>query len=149
MIKPKRLNGWSNLNNEKMEIRRENYFENEFIKIWLEDDIIFLEYAPNVVITLDIAIKIVKERLKISSGTTRPMVSDARKAATMDKDARGYFSEGDSIKYVSAGAILINNKLHQFIGNIFLKVNKPPIPAKLFTSKESALKWLERYKNLN
>jgi hypothetical protein len=124
---------------------KESYFKNEYAEIWLENGIICARHN-SASFTFDMAQKLVEERLKISAGISRPILIDVKQCISIDVEAREYLSEGDSLKFVRAGAFLIDNPITKFIGNIFINVNRPTVPSKLFTDLNKALKWLEQFK---
>lgn len=120
--------------------------ENDYVKIWLEDGIIHSSYKPNLVINLEIAKQMVKERLKISDGIARPMFIDISNLVSIDLEAREYLSGGDAVKFVSAGAIYSTSPISKFQGKLFVDVNQPEATAKIFSNKEEAIEWLQQYK---
>jgi hypothetical protein len=46
---------------------------------------------------------------------------------------------------VKAGALITGSAVNKTIGNIFLSIDKPLVPTKLFTNEESARQWLREY----
>ena len=46
---------------------------------------------------------------------------------------------------VTAGALLTGSVLNKTIGNLFLKIDMPPVPTKLFTNEEKAKLWLRQF----
>ena len=128
---------------------REKYFKNDTIEMWIENGILHGVYAPYAVITLEVARINVAERLKIADGKTYPVCVDFTKAKTASREARSYFSAGDGIRGISAGAFLVKTEIEAFLLNTWLKLYKPKVPAKLFTEKEEALEWLEPFKRIN
>jgi len=126
---------------------RRNYFKNPYGEMWIEDGIFYVVHAEGNVITKDIAISQVYERFKLTEGITYPMFIDSRGLKYVTKDAREYLNKGDGVKYINAGAFLINSSVQEIIGNYFLKFTRPPIPARLFTRQEKALLWLQQFKN--
>lgn len=116
---------------------------------WLENGIVRLVYLPDSIITLEIAKQMVKQRLEVMGGIIRPVFVDMRGMMSINAEARKYLAGREAIKYVSAGAIYLDNYLHYLTGTVFLKIDRPSIPSKLFTDKEKALRWLEPFKNLN
>jgi len=42
--------------------------------------------------------------------------------------------------------MIVKNTFQETIGNIFIFLNRPAVPARLFTDKKEAIKWLENYK---
>jgi hypothetical protein len=129
-------------------MEKKNYFENEYTQMWIEDEILYLVYKPNLITTINVAKKIVEDRLKISNGLSRPIFLDARNLVSVDRASMKYYKTKESMQHASAGAFLINHPIARFIGNIFLNIDKPPIPAKIFTDKAKALQWLEYYKGI-
>jgi hypothetical protein len=128
---------------------KEAYFENLYAEFWIENGIFFISYKQGLVINIEIAKQNVADRLRISNGITRPMFTDGRNFVSIDLDSMEYLKSKDAMRYISAGAFLMDNYLHKLMGNLFLTIDKPPVPAKLFTDKEAALQWLEQFKYTN
>jgi hypothetical protein len=118
-----------------------DYIENDFVKLWIEDGIVH-EYFKVERITLEMAKKIVEDRLKLSNGVTMPAFVYSNKVKTMDKDARDFFVSEEALRYLSASAMLIDNYVTFMVGKLFLAFSKPAL-------KVEILDWLEHYKNLN
>lgn len=121
---------------------RESYLENDYAEIWIEDGIVFNIYKPNLVLTLDVAKLLVEDRLKVSNGVSRPLFADISELVSVDRNARRYLSR-EGGKLVDAGAFLVTSPISKFAGNIFMKIDKPSVPMRLFTSKERAIDWLK------
>jgi hypothetical protein len=63
------------------------------------------------------------------------------KSAT--KEARDYMNDPEGgLKGLVGGAFLSNSIVATVFINLYLKINKPVIPAKFFTKKAEALNWL-------
>jgi hypothetical protein len=63
---------------------------------------------------------------------------------SVSKDAREYLAnEGTAL--VKAGALVISSLLTEMIGNIFLSVNKPKVPTRLFLDEATAIAWLKQF----
>lgn len=123
--------------------------ENKYHKMWVQDGVVHQEYKPELRINIDIAKSMVQDRLSLINGQTMPLLIDARNFASIDSDARRYLGSHDAAKLQSAGAIFINNYLVMLASNIFLNINKPPIPAKVFTDKNKAIRWLQQFRFIN
>jgi len=115
--------------------------------MWIEDGIFYVIHTEGVVITKEIAVSQVNERLRISNGVIYPMYIDARGIKYATKDAREYTKGADGIKYINAGGFLINNAVLEILTNYYFKFNRPKIPVKLFTDQAKALQWLQQFKN--
>jgi hypothetical protein len=46
-------------------------------------------------------------------------------------------------KNAIAKAIIVKNLGHRLIGNVFLNINMPPAPTRLFKTEAEARKWLD------
>lgn len=124
-----------------------NYFENEYTKMWIEDGVLYTTYSPNLSVTLDIAKQCIADRLKFTNGESYPMLCDIRNIKETDPHARSYMSKGDGIKDISAGAFIVKTQLEKFLFNTFFRLNKPPLPGRIFTDTKEALAWLKKHKH--
>lgn len=127
----------------------ENLIDTPYCSTWIENGIIHHVYKPNIIIDIDIAKKLVDHRLKVTNNITRPVFVDVCNLVAIKADARKYLAGPEAIKYISAGAIFLDNYLLFLVGTVFLKIDNPLIPSRLFTDKEKALLWLEQFKHLN
>lgn len=117
--------------------------------MWVNIGIMYAKYKKDLVIDLEVAKQMVSDRHKISNGVTRPFLIDVTGLLCVDSEGRDYLAGSAGCAFVSAGAIYTKNRLLAFVGNAFILLDKPLIPAKVFGDKEKALKWLEPYKNQN
>ena len=69
---------------------------------------------------------------------------DATLIKVDDKESRDYTAL-EMPKLYKAMAVMSASPFGRFIFNVFLRLKKPSIPTRLFTSEEEARKWLERY----
>jgi hypothetical protein len=53
------------------------------------------------------------------------------------------------VQYVTSAAFLTESALRSLAGNIFLSLEKPLVPTKLFTDEKKALNWLKKYKHID
>ncbi|HSH67182.1 MAG TPA: hypothetical protein VLB84_15650 [Bacteroidia bacterium] len=128
---------------------REAYLENDFTRIWISNGILVMEYKPRLVMNIEIAKQIASDRLKVSNGVSRPILLDARNFVSMDRATMKFYKTKDVVQYVTSAAFLTGNALGSLAGNIFLTLEKPLVPTKLFTDEQKAIAWLEKYKFLN
>jgi hypothetical protein len=128
---------------------KESYMENDHCRIWLSNGIVFMEYKPRLVMNVEIAKQMVVDRLKVSNGISRPIFLDGRNFVSMDRATMKYYKTKEVVQCVTAAAFLTGNALTSLAGNIFLTLEKPLVPTKLFSDEKKALEWLEKYKFLN
>ncbi len=118
-----------------------------YAKFELENDILIIEFKPELEITLEVAKKIVADRKIISEGKAYPGLGDVRFVKSATKEARAFFETEESQNGVLAGAMLVDSVFSTFLVNFFLKVTKQKMPSKMFTDKQKALKWLAQFKS--
>ena len=115
-----------------------------YIRIWMEENILHCAFADNLNLDLDIAKHCVAQRISFSQGIQQLCLIDMRTIRSTTKEAREYMAK-EGAQLVKAGALLIGSALTRTIGNIFLTINKPPVPSKLFTNEKDAKEWLMQY----
>jgi hypothetical protein len=79
----------------------------------------------------------------LSPGNLYPLLIDSRNIKSISKEARDFFSMNNRESNVSAFAIIIQSPISRVIGNFFMGINKPRVPARLFNSEKEAVKWLK------
>ncbi len=119
--------------------------ENENIKLWVKDNVMFSEYKVADV-TKSKARDMIDFRLSMCGGKSFPFFADVTRVKSIDREAREEFSNGKGIEMMSACALLIKSPVSQIMGNFFMMVNKPHIPTRLFTSAKDALEWLNKFR---
>ena len=120
--------------------------ETQFVHYKLTNDILFFTYKSGSKITLAIAKEIVKTRLEYINGTAYPTLIKDHGLVSLDKEARDFLSSPEGSLGVTAAALMVHSVFNTFLGNFFLKVTQPKIPAKIFTDQSKALEWLNTYK---
>ena len=128
---------------------KERYLENDYAEIWFENGKVHIVYKRGCVLNINNIKLIVQDRLKVSAGTKGPILIDFRNLVSSDNATRSYLATPEAERYLNAGAILITNEIQRLIMNLYLKIDKPTLPARVFTNREKALEWLEQFKYLN
>jgi hypothetical protein len=123
----------------------ENHYKNEDVEIYIQEGILHVNYFTNV-LTMEIVELGIKQRMDMSAGKSYPMVADIRNIKTISLKVRSYLARPENSQLLSAGAMIVKNTFQETIGNIFIFLNRPAVPARLFTDKKEAIKWLENYK---
>jgi hypothetical protein len=114
--------------------------------MWLSNGILYGKYKHDLVIDMAVAKEMVKDRQRVSGGMSRPFLVDVSGLLCVDTDGRNYLAGPAGCEFISAGAIYTSNKLLAFVGNAFILLDKPLIPAKIFSDESAALRWLEPFK---
>ena len=116
------------------------------VQLLIRDDILIGTYRKNLHINLDIAKQIVKERIRYTRGKKMAALIMSQGVNTIDKPAREYLASERGTEGLLATAIVVSSPFDLLMGKFFLKVNKAPIPSKLFYSTREAEKWLQQFK---
>ena len=126
-----------------------DYKEYKTAWFWKEadDDILFFKYSPRLEMTIEVAREIVRSRLEYCDGAPMYVLIDVTNIKSATKEARDYMNSNEGgLKGVAGGAFLSNNVVATLVINLFLRVSNLAIPARFFTNKEEALKWLIKIK---
>ena len=127
-----------------MNEKKENKFENAYIKIREEEGILYCEFADNLEVTLEVAKVCVAARIGFSKEKSYPALIYMKGIKSVTKEAREYMAK-EGVQLLTAGALVISSPLSKVIGNLFLRINKPPIPTQIFTNEKEAKKWLKKH----
>jgi hypothetical protein len=122
----------------------EDRIDNQYIRIRKDGDFLYGIFADNLHVTIDIAKACVETRLALSEGRSYPQLIDVTGIKSITKEAREYLAT-EGTKLVKAGAFIVGSPLNKMLGNIFLFINTPEVPTKLFTDEGKAKEWLKKY----
>ena len=113
---------------------------------WMGDDgIARTKVKPQAEVTLKESMENSKTVNSLSGEKKFPLLIDSRNIKSISKEARDYFSIQNRDTNVTSFAIIIDSPLSRIIGNFFMGLNKPSVPAKLFNNEEDAIMWLKQY----
>jgi hypothetical protein len=115
-----------------------------YITLWFQDGILRGRYAEDLDVSLDIAKELVESRITYSEGKTCPLLIDMKGIKSATPEAREYLATIGAT-HVKAGALIVGSKMNMALGNIFLMIDKPLVPTRLFTDEERAIGWLRQY----
>ncbi|GGA64444.1 hypothetical protein GCM10008015_01640 [Flavobacterium palustre] len=124
------------------------FVENDFIKYWIEDDILYSEFKKPTIGTKENLKALIDLRHQISAGEKQYWCYDFAGIQSYDKDARDYADQYGQ-EYLHACAVILNSHITKFILNTFMKLKSASVPLKGFTKKSEAVKWLNELKEKN
>ena len=120
--------------------------ETKHFQAELEEDIIRVQYKPNLHITLEDAEQIVSERLLYYRDIEAPVLIRNAKVVSIDKSARDYlFDKNKGLKNVKAVAIVYANVVSKLLATFLFHRHTPVIPHRMFTDEQKAITWLQNY----
>ncbi len=111
------------------------------------DGILHLEYYCDE-INIEIAQKLVEDRIELSNHTVSYLFVDGTSVKSIDKKTRDFFGSEKGTYLVGGMAFFSNSRLSTFLANFLVKVNlvKYNFPIKLFNDKSEAISWLKTIK---
>lgn len=122
--------------------------ENDFVKFWIEDGILYSKFKKPIIINIERIKALIDLRTEISAGKKQYWCYDFEGIKSYDKEARDY-AEIYGQEDLYACAVIFNSHIAKFTLNTFMKLKKSLIPLKGFTKKEEAVRWLKELKKKN
>lgn len=114
--------------------------------LWIENGILFCKYKQELVINIDVARDMVRDRTEIQTGQSMPLFVDFTELLYVDPLSRRYFASAEASVLVSAKALHTTDSLLMLLGTVFVRTDHPSIITKVFLEKAEGLMWLERFK---
>ena len=106
------------------------------------DGIVITRILPDVEQRIQDAVENIAVSAEACGGRRAPIVVDLRRARALDAETRHYYSGKQLTDSFTAIAILVPiGAFGKIMGNLYLRVANPGVPARLFDSEEAALKW--------
>ncbi|TNE48409.1 MAG: hypothetical protein EP343_16235 [Deltaproteobacteria bacterium] len=119
--------------------------ETQSAKLWLSDEgFTVLEFKP-IEVTLEMAMENIRTHDMLSRSKRIPMLIYAAELKAISREARVYSSGAEANDSILALAIMINSPVAKVLGGLYLRVNKPIFPTKLFVTDDAAIAWLKGY----
>lgn len=121
-------------------------FENDYMRLEIKDGILYGLYKKGTV-DLELAKKIVQNRLDFTGNKSVPMLFKQEGLKGIEREVRHYLNSDIGIKGVSAGAIVTKSAFEAHLANFFIKITliNPRIPTKVFKKETDAIQWLKEY----
>ena len=116
-------------------------------KIWEDDEgIAHTEFLPGARVNCEAAEEHFEACRQLTGNEKKPVMVDLKNLVYADRGARQCFSSDASTSITKASAVIVDSAIGQVVGGFFMGLNRPPVPIKLFTSREEAMKWLREFK---
>lgn len=79
----------------------------------------------------------------VGSDVPVPVLTNLGRIKSASAEARRFSAEApEMVAIATRCAMLVKHRVAQVIGNVFVGLNQPPYPTRLFTSEQAALAWL-------
>ncbi len=113
---------------------------------WMgSDGVCRTKAKPGANINLEEAIGNSRAVSSFFSGKKYPLLVDARDVASISKEARNQFAINGRETCITCFGLIVKSPLSRVIGNFFIGLNRPSVPARLFDDEQDALNWLHEY----
>ncbi len=122
----------------------ESWQETAYTRIRIQEGILHCIFQNCPQMTLEIAMHCVQQRMAAAAGKSYPCLIDMRDVLTATPEARDYFANQGSAGVI-AGALLIGSQVTKMLANLFMLVNRPKAPTRMFTDENAAREWLKKF----
>lgn len=122
--------------------------ENEFVRFWLADGILYSKYTKTVSFDVNLLKQLIEIRHTISNNTSQYWCYNIGGGVGFPKECRDY-ADIHGQEFLFGTGVVINSHIQKFLFNAYLKLNKPKTPLKAFTNTEKAVEWLNALKLQN
>ncbi|KVV15014.1 hypothetical protein [Flavobacterium sp. TAB 87] len=119
-------------------------YENQNARYWIHEGILFFEYKSKTVIDLEVAMRVVADRISLQNERLLPVFCDIRGVVSTDKAGRDYLAKAGSLLAVAV-ALLGNENISKTISTFYLEINKPSVPTQVFAVEQEAIHYLKGF----
>jgi hypothetical protein len=85
--------------------------------------------------------EVINERLRLRGGYPYPVLIEAERVMSTTKELKAFLVEQGRYR-ISKSAVVIHNKFDEFFVKLYLLLDEPDIPTKVFTNEVDAKQWL-------
>ena len=114
----------------------------------LENGVLKVVVTEKFSMSLEQVIALVEGLERFAEGVSYPTLIVSDRLTTPTPEARSYMAGEGRTYFTMADAFLIRSLPQRLIGNFYLRFDRPPVPTRLFTDEQAALKWLENVRVL-
>ncbi|MEH2551642.1 thiamine monophosphate synthase [Bradyrhizobium sp. AZCC 2262] len=112
----------------------------------IEDGILFFSFTPNAIYEEDNSKRVIANLRELIGDVKIPVFVDGTNLLSMSAGARTYHTSSEGTHNIKATAILANSLMAKVTATLYMGLNKPPQPTRVFTDKQEAFAWLQQYK---
>jgi hypothetical protein len=109
----------------------------------IEPGIVVSEYKAEFELDIDFAIEVNKQVGILTNGKALPQLFMACPGLSVSKEVREWGVTELANEYTLSSAIVCNLLSHRILGNFLIKVQRPPVPTKMFNNVDDAIVWLK------
>ncbi|MCB0429892.1 MAG: hypothetical protein H6585_04075 [Flavobacteriales bacterium] len=121
----------------------ESTIQTPFGTISQSGNLLIADLKPDQYLNLEATRNILDALDRLAEGKRFPLLSVVGKNTIADPESRQYVADTVRKDAISKHAAVVTTFGQQLIGNFFVAFNKPIVPTKIFSNRESALEWLQ------
>lgn len=106
------------------------------------DGIAEVRWLVPIEITGDLARAVTKRIAAIRGDSTVALLVDIDRTRGLDRESRQIFQNAGGFRAI---ALLVSSPVSRVIANLFIGLNKPATPIRLFTAEDDAIEWLKSF----
>lgn len=130
-----------------VEIPPTGTIETDKVTCWVSDGILFSVAKDYIFLDIEDALEINKVFRQLTSRSL-PLLVDFHTSTGQSYETREFFSKDPrNTSLLNAVALYVTNPVARVIANVYLGLASSEVPIRVFTDYESALSWLQQYKN--
>jgi hypothetical protein len=117
-------------------------------RIELSDEgIVVVRIAPRARQSLEQAHENLSCAIRSADGVKRPIYVDISRCEPLSVEVRHYYS-GQALvdAFTALGLRITASPFGRMMGNVYLRVARPGVPARLFTDDDRAIAWLREFR---
>jgi hypothetical protein len=112
--------------------------ETQDARMWIDGDVFFLAYKPQPFIDLDIAKRIVRNRLNFQGDVSYPLLCDLRQMPRdVSREARAYLAK-EGAEGIRELVLVVDSAVARMVVQFFLRVNRPALSTRVFSDYSRA-----------
>lgn len=119
-----------------------NYFENNYAAYMKKDAVIYILFKDRLVLNIRAAQQIVRDRLKFQSYTSYYVICDVSGIKSIDEAARDFLATKGSYDIKAVALLTCESTLYE-MSTFYTLFNRPNVPTKVFTTLDSAVKFIQ------
>lgn len=108
----------------------------------LDNSIVRIEVISNVIIDYKECELLNNAIGELNNNSKSLVLMLADDTSQFTAEARAFSASDEGRKFTIADAMVTRNLAQRLIATLYIKINKPQIPSKIFNSEDEAIKWL-------
>lgn len=109
------------------------------------DNIVVIDMSDSFETGIDAAIESSKISREFRKGVRFPCLYVQKSGGVATKEVRDYMASKERLEDMQAAAFVISSVAQKLVGNLYLKINRPHVPTRMFNDFDDAVKWLRNY----